>query len=687
MILCLLPIPESNADDIWVCQQCDWWMTPNRKTIQEAISLAETGDVIKIRAEPDPENEDVIMTYAEVQPLVIDNQLTITSPWEHAYGWPVVTVSNFLQDDDVFTITSSGAGTVISNLEIRGTIGNNTVIPGYDPIECMDQRVGIRLEANDCLIDNCRITFCMTGIYMESSTGAGGLGNIISNCRIGDQWWSEPFPGSFDYEEYWKLYHDVEEIDHPGNGFGIVLAAPDWDPAPGEVYEDLPQNEIVDCTIRSNRYYGVVLTNGSQAHVAHNIIAWNGDLDATISDTVPDETGGLLSLFTADQIQNNDNKLQAPTILSNSIYGNKGYQVGVFTECDNYFHIYNSPILIANNIGIEEDFPVPGGEHDDYCFLLCCGPTPAGVAPTPTAPPDTPTYTPCVPGQFDYDYHGSGPILAWNNFHDTSNMGLDIYHPMQRQSLPPRHTFTPTPTPTPTGGSPTPLPTLPTYPPTTKPCILQFSPTPVPWIPTATPETPVPTSTPNPKAYRIADQAWTLRGLKANPRHDGYKTDPARIPPRYYDWHLRDYDTDNPSHCFDKGGLVLNPGSGRTDMTQDTDFIDMGMHQKNAVPTVENLTIEPYRNVYILTWSRPGYWPDGSLFELSDIGGYVVLYGVLKPGTETIQIVGEPVFLPSNSTSYKTDAMTIVEPTHFGVYIYDVQGLESEIAWKEISDS
>ncbi len=42
--------------------------------------------------------------------------------------------------------------------------------------------VGIRITANGCLISDCRITRCMTGIVMMT------LGNTISGCTIGERW-------------------------------------------------------------------------------------------------------------------------------------------------------------------------------------------------------------------------------------------------------------------------------------------------------------------------------------------------------------------------------------------------------------------------------------------------------------------------------------------------------------------
>jgi len=389
------------ADNRWVCYDCEQDMNPNYPTISNAISAANSGDTIYIHAEQDPNNPNQILQYSEH--VVVDKPLTITSLSEHIdYGWPVIKLDDFNIYNEVVEIPASGAGSEISNLDIHGPVNNNTGC-ATDPIDCMDQKVGIRIEADDCFIDNCRITFCMTGIYVEST------GNIISDCHVGDRWWVKPVSGPYCYKEYWSDVFGGTSIAYPGNGFGIVQVEPTWAQQPNELSLDRPITEIIDCTIRSNRYYGLVLTNGSRAHVAHNIIAWNGDQGVTISQSIPDKTGGLLSLFTEVQILANDNKLQAPTILSNTIYGNKGYQIGIFTESALHSHIYNSPIIMSNNIGIEDDMPYPPGSYSEYEYLICCGPTPNQTA-TPTPLPGIPTSLP-GPGVFAYDYHGSGPIL------------------------------------------------------------------------------------------------------------------------------------------------------------------------------------------------------------------------------------------------------------------------------------
>ncbi|MCD4652658.1 right-handed parallel beta-helix repeat-containing protein, partial [bacterium] len=648
-----------------------------------AITAASAGDVIKIHAEEYPEGSEHIIEYNEH--VIVNKELTVLSPHKHEYyGWPVIKLSSFTTYDEVIRITEAASDTEISNLIIRGPVDNNTGCPGYDPIDCMDEKVGIRLEAKDCVIDNCKIIFCMTGIYMESTTGNAGTGNVISNCRIGDQWWVKVPPDDYYYQDYWTEYYDgdpLDPIDHPGNGFGIVMVEPDWDQQSGETYTNRHKNEIVDCTIRSNRYYGVVLTNGSRAHIVHNIIAWNGDFSAVVSADIPDKTGGLLSLFTSSQIFSNSNKLQAPTILSNTIYGNKGHQIGVFTDMDDCRHIYNSPVIIGNTIGIEDDMPVPQGNLNDYEYLISCGPTP-DITATPTLAGPTPTATP-APGQFTYSFHGSGPVLAWNNLHDTSNMGLTIYHPMQRNNKPPRQTFTPTMTPTPIDFVPTSTPTPTPRQPTPAPFSTESMPTGIPWSPTPTPQVPSPTYTPLPLNYDANSVSWRLKSINANPQHKGWRNDSQEEPPRYYDWHLLDHDGPNPSDCFNKGGLFLNPGSAQYDSSWDSGFVDLGRHIFSCVPPVNSFGVSKVGFVYHMTWSKPLYWSDGSIFQQSDIGGYVILYGydngIGKPGQ--IEPIGQPVFLSSSCLSYSTGRLP-VGTTHLGVYLYDTKGMDSLITWK-----
>nr|HPQ42060.1 NosD domain-containing protein [bacterium] len=615
----------------------------------------------------------------------------ITSPSEHPqHGYPIITLADFNSNDEVILVENSASGGEISNLVIRGPNDNNVLCAG-NPLDCMDEKVGIRLQASDFLIHNCRLIQCMTGVYLESPEGTGGTGNTISNCLLGDRW-INPLDKTIT-EEYWTTVHEGAPILHPGNGFGVVVVEPSWDNSAGHIYTNRAANEIVDCMIRSNRYYGVVLTNGARTHIAHNVIAWNGDHNAGFSPYVPGRSGGVLSYFSEPQIQSNDNKMQAPTLFSNNIYGNIGYQVGIFTESSSYLHIYNTPVLWGNNIGVDTDTPF--AEALKYDYLICCGPYPSAI-PTSTPAPGTPTSTP-APGQIPipgYEYHGSGPIIAWNNLHDGTGAGRFAYHPIQWNCLPTStpatpSTNTPIPTWTPSGDTPTPTPAaFPSEP----------MPTGIPWSPTPTPATPTPYFTPTPDYYKINDHGWRFGGIKKNPEFNGWIVHPDESPE--FDWHLIDFyilqntpvATNTPSMCFDMGGLSLNPGSSTLEMFQDAGFVDMGRHVRGQVPPVEMFSAYQEEGIYYLDWTIPAYRSDGSIFQTSDIGGYVVLTGIAKENDEssldhgaegTIQIVGEPIYVTADMSTY-TVYIVPADITHFGIYIYDIQGMESEIVWKRI---
>ncbi|MGB3975348.1 MAG: hypothetical protein WBM27_02925, partial [bacterium] len=383
---------------IHVCQNCG---KPDAfKTITAAIAAADPGDIINIWGEEDELNEGFIFEYEEH--LIIDKRLTLTcdNP-ESDLGYPIITHSftGSSPPDAIIHIQPGGEETVIKHLEIRGPITGEITYCGMlqplspsSPLSCMDTKIGILVSANGCTVYDVSITRCMTGIYLE------GTDNYINRNRIGNRW-LDPIHPAIHQEEYWSPTHNYpmpSTIHHPGNGFGLVAVEPEWTKPDNMNYESRAHNRITDNIIRSNRYWGVVLTNGSRAEVAHNIIAWNGDYSVD-SDWkgVPDKSGGLLSLFTKDQISNplNDNKLQCPVILSNNIYGNKGYQIGVFTETvdegiERCKQIYNSPVIMSNIIGVEENMPplLTDDPPDQYDFLICAGPTPAPiVTPSPTS--------------------------------------------------------------------------------------------------------------------------------------------------------------------------------------------------------------------------------------------------------------------------------------------------------------
>jgi hypothetical protein len=665
-----------------VCQDCP--VEDAFTTITAAIAAAQPGDTINIWGEEvHPPGSEIIYEYEEH--LEITKQITLTCDNPHStLGYPIITLP-LDSDDDIIHIKPGGDGTVIQHLTIRGPRTGQITYCGtlgpppstQNPLLCADKKVGIRITADDCYIHDCYLTRCMTGIYIW------GKGNVVSHSLIGNLYWGGGDPEET-REEYWSLTNNSEPIDHPGNGFGVVVKDVVWTAPPEEMYGNRLPNELVDNVIQSNRYWGVVLTNGSRAQVAHNVIAFNGDYSVEQDwDAIPDKSGGLMSLFTYDQITdvNNDNKLQCPVIRSNNIYGNKGYQIGVFTGApgqgdDRCKHIYNSPVIMSNNIGVEDGMP-PVMTPGQYDFLICAGPTPVR---TPSDPPE-----PCDP---DYDYYGSGPIFAWNNYHDpTEGHQRRMYHPMQQKRWPsPVCTKTPKP-PTPTPGPPTPTPTI-----TSIPTLYPY-PTPV-----DTPTAPTPTQgSPVPVYYEMDNTAWAIPGMRDNPHFVGWVT-PTPFGPPEYDWHLRDYpivdpeatgtppeSTITPSQCYNKGGIDLNPGATRDDDALDTGFIDMGRHIRKLVPQVENMDITVNLPNYTLTWSNPLYTFDGSLFPFHEIGGYVICWGEVEkePPDLVVKIVGHPNYCETDDTpSFTFSVMHIPQgATYVGVMIYDTGFNYSRIKW------
>ncbi len=410
-----------------------------------------------------------------------------------------------------------------------------------------------------------------------------------------------------------------------------------------------------------------------------------------MSNTIPDKTGGLLSLFTADQIDDigNDNKLQCPVIQSNNIYGNKGYQIAVMTGSEDCATIYNSPVIMSNNIGVEDGMP-PVSSPGNYDFLVCAGPTPVS---TPSNPPD-----PC---DSNYAFYGSGPLFGWNNYHDpTEGHQRRMYHPGQEKNrwpepVPPTSTETPIPTITPTPTvTPVEPPTLTPFPP------MLPSPTPQPADPTPS----APTHTPGPGYYQMDDRNWEIPGLREDPRFVGWVTPTPEGPPEF-DWHLRDYEiveptgtppqaTITPSLCFNRGGFDLNPGSTRADGMRDTGFADLGRHIQEPVPNIENLIAsEGTSGLYMvhLEWDIPEYYPDGSLFHFYDIGGHIVYWGkrdLTNPSPEPVIIpISKPLYLDASTTETELDTRDAPKDSEYlGVIIYTVRMSESEIAWVELPD-
>lgn len=680
-----------SASTTWnVCQSCG--TLPFRQTIAEVMQLAEDGDTIEIWGEEDPNATGYIYEYNER--VVVNKRVTITcSNPEPDLGYPVIS-GDFATHNEVIWVTHDNVE--ISFLNVEGPSLTN--ISHTYPMDNWDNKVGVRIEAGNCTVDNCKVTHCMTGIVIDSTFGPPRTGNVVENSIIGNRIYN----GS-EYNEFWC---SGTLPAHPGNGFGIVVKGPTWlTPTPS--YINYSPNEIVDCTIRSNRYYGVILTNGSRARVAHNIIAWNGDLTASMasqtSDVNPDKTGGLLSLFTANQISSNTNQLQSPMILSNSIYGNLGYQVSVITGSTSPKTVYNSPVLMSNTIGTQADMGDPSGTNEINMenYLISCGPIPAitpTLTPTPTTTPNNyPTRTPAPPGEYPYNYHGSGPVMAWNCL--SVPEGYEhyyAYHPMQKDTL--AHTPTPRP-PTFTPGGPTATPTpIPTNTPyhtwTPGP-----SPTGIPsWTPTPTPNPLVPTSTPRHYAYQFGRDGWDLKNVKGDAKVVGWYYDQG-VP--LFDWHVSDLTTANPtqppagtptqppplSDCINTGGLLLNPGVSQADMLPDEGRIDIGYHSKGGVPSVLNISTDWVNRdrELLIEWDQPDYYYSGEIMHYSDVGGYKFYLGLRIPGTLDIIVLGSPENLSADITEKRMSRGAIPGNAQYvGVSIYDVRGFESDIKWKLI---
>jgi hypothetical protein len=321
----------------------------------------------------------------------------------------------------------------------------------------------------------------------------------------------------------------------------------------------------------------------------------------------------------------------------------------------------------------------PGVPVEEYNFLICAGPTPVS---TPSGDPP-----PCDP---DYPYYGSGPIFAWNNYHDpTDGHQRRMYHPMQKERWPtPVVPFTPTPYPTQTPSQPTSTPTP--APPTRTP---QMTSIPTPHTPNTEPAT-----TPGPDYYQMGASSWEIHGRREDPRFVGWITPTPGYPPEF-DWHLRDHSDDPerlPSNNFNRGGISLNPGTTRLDGMWDSEFVDRGRHIKELVPPVENLAIDEWsqqEQYFYLTWNAPTYYPDGTLFHFHDIGGYFILFGIEQSGGDTsagsstndIKPILGPEYVDASTTEYYF-WMLPREATHVGVVVYTVRGAHAETQWIRIPE-
>ncbi|MCD4654362.1 hypothetical protein K8T06_10575, partial [bacterium] len=195
--------------------------------------------------------------------------------------------------------------------------------------------------------------------------------------------------------------------------------------------------------------------------------------------------------------------------------------------------------------------------------------------------------------------------------------------------------------------------------------------------------------TPMPFYYKIGDGSWQIDGTNGDPLHKGWTNDPEQVPPKVYDWHLSDNDPGDPSsiasHCINRGGLQLNPGSTKSTMEVDSGFVDLGRHRRREVPMVEEFSATYEDDEYTLTWTAPDYWPDGSILYQSDIGGYVIIIGKIPEGGSLWNptLYGNPIYEPATSSQTVITKIS-KDATHFAIYMYDTTGNESQWEWVEI---
>jgi hypothetical protein len=236
----------------WVCQDCDPYMHPRYDTITKAIEAAAPGDTIRVVAEEFPPGGGHIIEYSEA--VTIDKPLTLECRSIHpVLGQPVITIDDYKMANSVITITNEAAGSIISNLHIRGPKSDNTTCKD-DPIKHVNEQTGLSIQADQCRLDACTITHCMTGILIDTGNTGQKDGIQINECTIG-----QPFVGVVNEywvkEENWTRDHQGHPIDHPGNGYGIVILE---SPSVSTHDPDAVWYKIKNSTIQSSRYAPVV---------------------------------------------------------------------------------------------------------------------------------------------------------------------------------------------------------------------------------------------------------------------------------------------------------------------------------------------------------------------------------------------------------------------------------------------
>jgi parallel beta-helix repeat protein len=639
IVLTLLLTNVSYATLREVCATCTY------TTITDALTAASDGDTIQVDWE-----SAIVSVYNEK--LSISKEITLTSD-QHPTGddyetCPIITYT-LGENDNIITVNHENV--TISNLRVRAQPLSGQ---GSDDAVNMTHQAGIRIDNGDCTIRNCQIQACRAGILISES-----LNNKIDRCELGklreNSEWTPP-------DEYGS---------HPGNFFGIVQFEPPRSTL-GSSTGSYRGNEISNCRISRNRFYGIVLRGGSMATVRNNLIVWNGTGTELSGDHYGD--GGILCLFDSNEMSATDVLISSPLVMSNTVYGNDGYQVCVITDNSDLkpTDIRNAPIIMSNILG-----PSPFIDQVSRCVpIVSCSSESEGAQVTPQ--------------------YGSAPIMAFNDLYEATP-GCYFLNPAQTP-------YTATPTFTPSGPTmtPTPAPSISTPTGTMPPTSVYTPPwewtntptgthaptsTPQPWytrVPTfaPTPSTPLPTETPfySFKAYVMESEGWSILNNFGDPKFV------AGDQISNFDFHLQDPLNPTPgatpsprSACINRGGLNLDPGITRADDYPDVDQVDIGMHFRSVVPSVSRLEIRNSGASQTLQWTQPTHYADGRLF--SDLIGNILSFGEYDSQTGEIAVIRSKFMDPCSSCEF-----AIVPPgcTHVGISVYNARGDQSQIIWVEL---
>ena len=233
----------SAAADIHVCMEC---RELDCRTIEQAIQKADPYDTIIVHWEP---GYPIMMEH-----LVIDKPLRIESRSEAGSlddfnVHPLIALSDESHKEVIDVL--------VPNVEICGLNIMRTSVRTlrHHDQSVFDTQVGIRLRA-PAVIRYCQITKCRTAILAEYSPGQT-TGSTFDHCYLGQPTltkWTENSAG------------------HPGNWFGAVLIMTSCAESKSPV-----SDQFYDCSIVSNRYYGVVFSSVRRPTMKSCLVELNGD--------------------------------------------------------------------------------------------------------------------------------------------------------------------------------------------------------------------------------------------------------------------------------------------------------------------------------------------------------------------------------------------------------------------------